>query len=168
MSSDITHQVLEKINREKPPIYFPKKPQIKKTPEELVGLGFRFWMAGYQTNDFEFWKKTWDHFNRTIGASAARSTVFELASWAQTVQSSALRDIEVCLTEQEQFGQDERMAITMVAAGQHNACPAMQACASALIGATEVENVIEASTDFGQKLLEKKLLLTDLKSPIDE
>ena len=79
-----------------------------------------------------------------------------------------MRDIEVCLTEQEQFGQDERMAITMVAAGQHNACPAMQACASALIGATEVENVIEASTDFGQKLLEKKLLLTDLKSPIDE
>ena len=103
MNADITHQVLEKINREKPPIYFSKKPQIKKTPEELVGLGFRFWMAGYQTNDFEFWKKTWDHFNRTIGASAARSTVFELASWAQTVQSSALREIEVCLTEQEQF-----------------------------------------------------------------
>lgn len=166
MSLDLTQQVLEKINREKPPIYFSKKPQIKKTPEELVGLGFRFWMAGYQKNDFEFWKKTWDHFNRTIGARAARSTVFELASWAQTVQSSALRDIEVCLTEQEQFGRDERMAITMVAAGQHNACPAIQACASALLGATEVENVIEASTDFGHKLLEKRLLLSDLKTEI--
>lgn len=163
MNAEVTHHVLEKINQEKTPIYFAKKPQIKKSPDELVGLGFRFWMAGYQNNDFEFWKKTWDHFNQTIGTSAARTTVSELASWAQTVQSSALRDIEVSLTEQEQFGRDERMAITMVAAGQHNACPALQACAGALLGAVEVENVVEASTNFGHQLLEKKLLLTDIK-----
>ena len=167
MINEVTHQVLDKIKEEKTPIYFAKKPLIKKSPEELVGLGFRFWMAGYQNNDFEFWKKTWDHFNQTIGTSAARTTVSELASWAQTVQSSAHRDIEVSLTEQEQFGRDERMAITMVAAGQHNACPALQACASALLGAAALDNVVEASTDFGHQLLEKKLLLTDIKKSDD-
>ena len=54
MINEVTHQVLDKIKEEKTPIYFAKKPLIKKSPEELVGLGFRFWMAGYQNNDFEF------------------------------------------------------------------------------------------------------------------
>lgn len=159
MNMETTFQVLDKIKQEKLSIYFTDKPKIKKTPEELVGLGFRFWIAGYQENDFEFWRKTWDHFNQNIGTIAARSAVSELAAWAETVQSSAERNIEVSLTDQEQFGRDERMAITMVAAAQQDACPALQACASALIGASKIENVVEASTDFGHHLLDKNLFL---------
>ncbi len=118
-------------------------------------------MTGYSTNDIEFWKRSWDYFARHLGVETARATITDLAFWVQTVHQSALRDIKVADWECDSFNQDERMAITMIAASQHNACPALAACAYALIGNDDVEPVVAASNDFAHHLLSCNLELRD-------
>ncbi len=161
MSLETTQHVLEKIQNENLSKLYVGPKLTSRSPEELVGLGFRFWMAGYQNNNIEFWKKTWDYFSHSMGAETARSTIAKLAFWAQTVQTSSTRTIEVSNFEHEQFSRDERIAITMIAASQHNACPALQACASTLIGTGETEPVVKSTNDFASQLLNHDLKLTN-------
>ena len=42
-------------------------------PERLVGLGFRYWLAGYRTGDISSWEKAWDTYSSAMGAAAAHA-----------------------------------------------------------------------------------------------
>lgn len=157
--SAITNEILEKINKENPALKNAGFTAPLKSPEQLVGLGFRFWMTGYRTRDIEFWKRSWDYFAGHLGVETARSTIADLAFWVQTVHQSADRDIEVAPWESDHFNSNERMAITMIAAGQQSACPALAACAYALIGGDDVEPVVTATNKFAHHLLSNDLTL---------
>ena len=130
-----------------------------KTPEQLVGLGFRYWMAGYQQNNFDYWTSSWDFFTKELGASTARSVVTELACWVQEIHRIADRKILISEKKAPEFCRDECMAISLIAACQNDICPALRACAQALIGDCEIETVVTASQGFAFKLSDHDIYL---------
>jgi hypothetical protein len=129
-------------------------------PERLVGVGFRCWLAGYQTSDIGCWEVAWHEFSRAVGSRAAKPLMTELACWVRAVQDSAERRIEVYPAQCRQFCRDECLAISMVAACQHCACPAFRACAVALLGSDEIDEAMEGAEEFALRLKEADQLLS--------
>lgn len=122
--------------------------------EWLVGVGFRCWLAGYDTGDIACWENGWNEYNRLLGTERAKRAVTELACWVRAVRASASRKIEYYPFGCAGFCADERMAISLIAASQHHRCPAMRACALALTGSDLVEPVIDAANAFADALQE--------------
>ena len=126
--------------------------EMVKGPEHLVGVGFRCWMAGYMTSAINCWEVGWNHYARVLGPQRAKAAVTELACWVRTVRSRAARDIEIYPADCAGFCPDECMAISLIAAAQQNACPAMRACAYALIGDSLVDEVVDTAEGFAHVL----------------
>jgi hypothetical protein len=120
--------------------------------EWLVGVGFRCWLAGYDTGDIACWENGWNEYNRVLGPSRAKRAVTELACWVRAVRSSASRKIKYYPFGCSGFCADECMAISLIAASQHHRCPAMRACALALTGSDLVDPVIDAANAFADAL----------------
>jgi hypothetical protein len=120
--------------------------------EWLVGVGFRCWLAGFDTGDIACWENCWNEYNRALGSSRAKRAVTELACWVRAVRSSASRKIEYYPFGCSGFCADECMAISLIAASQHHRCPAMRACALALTGSDLVDPVIDAANAFADVL----------------
>lgn len=128
--------------------------------ERLVGVGFRCWLAGYDTGDIACWEAGWNTYAKALGAERAKRAVTELACWVRAVRASASRQIEYCPVGCAGFCRDECMAISLIAASQHHRCPAMRACALALTGSSLVEPVIDAANAFADVLQEADQLLS--------
>ncbi len=128
--------------------------QVRCGAEWLVGVGFRCWLAGYDTGDISCWENGWNEYNRLLGPSRAKRAVTELACWVRAVRSSASRKIEYRAFSCAGFCPDECMAISLIAASQHHRCPAMRACALALTGSDLVDPVIDAANSFADALQE--------------
>lgn len=123
-----------------------------RTPERLVGIGFRCWLAGYETSDINCWETGWNFYARELGTRQAKSAITELACWVRTVRETACRKISYFPHGCTGFCPDECMAISMVAASQHSACPAMRACAFALLGCSDVDDVVDSAANFAAVL----------------
>jgi hypothetical protein len=133
----------------------PKAPTWKPTvagPDRLVGLGFRCWLAGYQTGDIECWELAWREYSEVLGLTAAKLALGELACWVRAVRNAARRPIHIYPASCRGFCHDESMAISLIAACQQNACPAARACAFALLGNTLVDEPLETGQAFGATL----------------
>lgn len=117
-------------------------------PELLVGYGFRGWIAGYQTGDVANWERVWRLYSTLMRPSSARVVVACLASWAKSVSAASRRRIEVSNLEDCRFCRDECLAISMIAASQHNTCPAMRACAYALIDSSMMDEVLHHADTY--------------------
>jgi hypothetical protein len=118
----------------------------------LVGVGFRCWLAGYDTGNIACWENGWNAYSRALGAKRAKSAVTELACWVRAVRAAASRKIEYCPVDCRGFCPDECMAISLIAASQHHRCPAMRACALALTGSDLVDPVIDTAKAFADVL----------------
>jgi hypothetical protein len=123
-------------------------PATLQKSETLVGLGFRCWLNGYQSGNIQSWESCWVHYCRELGSRRAREAMTDLSSWVHSVRSHALRDIELLPSGAPSFCRDERLAITLVAASQHHGCPALRACAVALLGSEKVEPVLRTAQHF--------------------
>ncbi|CFX25967.1 conserved protein of unknown function [Candidatus Filomicrobium marinum] len=119
-----------------------------RAPEQLVGFGFRGWIAGYQTGNIGCWERVWQVYSNALGPRAAKVVVGELSVWAKAVKAGARRKVEVGPIEACNFCRDECLAISMIAASQHRTCPAMRACAFALIESSLIEEVVHHSDSF--------------------
>jgi hypothetical protein len=128
--------------------------------EWLVGVGFRCWLAGYDTGDIACWETGWNEYARALGPSPAKRAVTELACWVRAIRASAARKIEYYPFGCAGFCPDECMAISLIAASQHHRCPAMRACAAALTGSALVDPVIDAANAFADVLQEADQLLS--------
>ena len=128
--------------------------------EWLVGVGFRCWLAGYDTGDIACWETGWNEYARALGPARAKRAVTELACWVKAVRASAARKIEYYPFGCIGFCADECMAISLIAASQHHRCPAMRACALALTGSDLVEPVIDAANAFADALQDADQLLS--------
>jgi hypothetical protein len=117
-------------------------------PERLVGLGFRYWLKGFRTGDISCWEKAWCAYSGALGATAARSAVTDLSCWVRAISRHAQRDLEVAAVDCERFCRDECIAIEMISACQHHACPAMRACAFALLGCSMIDEVVQGAESF--------------------
>jgi len=103
-------------------------------PERLVGLGFRYWLKGFRTGDISCWERAWCAYSNALGVTAAKGVVTDLSCWVSAINRHARRDLETAAVDCERFCRDECIAIEMISACQHAACPAMRACAFALLG----------------------------------
>jgi hypothetical protein len=123
-----------------------------KTPEKLVGVGFRCWMSGYRTGDVSSWEYAWNLYASELGPNAAKTAVAELGSWVRTINDCSGRSISTLPTDCPGFCRDECVAISMIAASQHKVCPALKACAFALIGCSQVETIMAETDRFALTL----------------
>jgi hypothetical protein len=123
-----------------------------RTPEQLVGVGFRCWLAGYETSDIDCWETGWNFYARELGTQRAKKAVTELACWVRLVRENACRKISYFPFGCTGFCPDECVAISMVAASQHSACPAMRACAFALLGSSEIDGVVDSADGLASVL----------------
>jgi hypothetical protein len=117
-------------------------------PEILVGYGFRGWIAGYQTGDVGCWEQVWRLYAKLLGSRRAELVVGNLAAWAKSVNAACRSPLRVRPLDACGFCRDECLAISMVAASQHDTCPAMRACAYALIDSSLVEDVLHHTESY--------------------
>ena len=75
------------------------------------------------------------------------------------VRVHSIRDIELLPPKCPSFCRDECLAVSLIAASQHDACPALQACAYALMGANEIEPVLKTARDFARTLESANIIL---------
>jgi hypothetical protein len=127
--------------------------------ERLVGLGFRYWLKGFRTGDISCWERAWCAYSSALGAAAARSAVTDLSCWVRAVNRHAQRDLEVAAIDCENFCRDECIAIEMISACQHHACPAMRACAFALLGCSMIDEVVQGAENFAATMRSADQLL---------
>jgi hypothetical protein len=116
--------------------------------ERLVGLGFRYWLTGFRTGDISCWERAWCAYSDAMGAATAKGAVTHLASWVGAINRHARRDLETAPVDCDRFCRDECIAIEMISACQHEACPAMRACAFALLGCSMIEEVVRGAENF--------------------
>jgi hypothetical protein len=129
-------------------------------PERLVGFGFRLWLNGFRTGDISNWEMAWSAYAGTIGAAAAKTAVGQLSCWVRAIDANAQRELRTAPNDCAEFCQDECVAIAMIAACQHHACPAMRACAFALLGCSMIEEVVEVADNFAQAMREARQILS--------
>jgi hypothetical protein len=129
-------------------------------PERLVGFGFRLWLNGFRTGDISNWEEAWSTYAGTIGAAAAKTAVGQLSCWVRAIDCYAQRKLITSANDCPRFCQDECVAIAMIAACQHHACPAMRACAFTLLGCSMIEEVVEGAESFARALRAANQLLS--------
>ena len=66
----------------------------------------------------------------------------------RAVNLHAQRALETPRSTASGFCRDECIAIAMIAACQHNACPAMRACAFSLLGCSMIDEVVQGAESF--------------------
>jgi hypothetical protein len=123
-------------------------------PDRLAGLGFRYWMTGYQTGDINCWEECWNLHAATLGNALARRVVSDLSCWVRCMASLAQRDIEVYPGPCRMFCRDECSAVMIVAALQQGSCPAIAACVRALLATDECEDVLNHGRIYARTLHE--------------
>ena len=129
-------------------------------PERLVGLGFRYWLDGYRTGDISRWEKVWCTYSSVMGAAVAKSAVGDLACWVRTINNHTQRDLRTSAVDCGQFCRDECVAISMIAACQHQVCPAMRACAFALLGCSMIDEVVQVAESFAETMRDADQMLS--------
>lgn len=116
--------------------------------ESLVGLGFRAWMAGYDTQDIACWETCWNTYSTELGTRGAKQAISDLSYWVRTVKEQTVRKIETYPSGCKGFCKDECLAVSVIASCQHPHCPALQICAAELIGTKETDRIIETAEAF--------------------
>ena len=137
-------------------------PEIAMTPERLVGIGFRGWYTGNTFQDTSCWESVWNIYARTLGSKSAKLAMGELSAWVRTVHNSRCRQIETLPPGCVGFCRDECVAVSVIAACQHDNCPALRACAFALLGSSEVDPMLEEATGFAHVLLDAEQRLSQV------
>lgn len=120
--------------------------------EQLVGYGFRCWLAGFQTGDIAAWEHAFNAFSESLGREQAKDVVMDLAKFVRAVQASARRAIEVGPASCPGFCRDECLAISIVAACQHGTRPALCAAAAALVGSEDIGDTLIGAQRFAAAL----------------
>jgi hypothetical protein len=120
--------------------------------DRLVALGFRHWMAGYQTGDIARWEECWILYEQSLGVSTAEDAVGDLSFWVRSITCATKREIEVFPGPCRGFCRDECMAASLIAAMQHGACPAFKACTAALLATDNCEAVLRHASVFAGTL----------------
>lgn len=130
------------------------------TPERLVGLGFRCAMTCLRPgcalaapNACALLKTSLE----THRLPADLNTGF--AAWALAVEATAERPIELHSLDHHTFSADEALAIALVATCQHAHCPALTACASALLGTRDIGRALAATQILAHTLFAANAVL---------
>jgi hypothetical protein len=125
---------------------------LPSQPELLVGYGFRGWITGCQTGNVACWEQVWRLYSNVLSPPRAKVVLGCLSSFAKSVNAASRNSIKVSEMNACQFNRDECLAISMVAASQHHTCPAMRACAFALIESNMLDEVLHHADTYALTL----------------
>jgi hypothetical protein len=98
------------------------------------------------------WSYAWQEIAGVTGPSQADRLVSVLGPFVESVDASAVRRIEVLPKACPGLCRDECLAVSIVAATQLGACPALKACVFALIESANVEPCIRSARTFSDAL----------------
>ena len=127
---------------------------------QLVGVGFRLWFLGQTRGDTSCLEKACQLYTCHLGDRCGQAALFELSKWVRSVTRHASREIDVLPETCPGFCQDECLAIAMIAASQHKTCPALRACAYALIDNAMVDAVVTEAESFAITMLAANQVLS--------
>ncbi len=123
-----------------------------RTPERLVGYGFRCWLTGFETGDVTAWEDAWNSYRASLGADAAKPLILQLSQFVRAVSANADRSIEVYPPRCSGFCRDECLAISIIAACQHGQRTALCTCAAALLGSNDIGDALICAQNFAAGL----------------
>ena len=112
------------------------------------GVGLRAARPG----NVNCWERVWRLYSNVLAPSSAKVVLGCLSSFAKSVNAASRNGIKVSAMDACQFSRDECLAISMVAASQHHTCPAMRACAFALIESNMMDEVLHHADTYALTL----------------
>lgn len=119
-----------------------------RAPERLVGVGFRCWLAGFTTGDIACWEEAWNTFSSRLGNDHAKALLLDLSQFVRAVSATSERNIHVQTPRCSGFCRDECLAISIIAACQHDARDSLRASCAALIGSDAIGDVLNGAQTF--------------------
>ncbi len=135
-------------------------PLPARAPERLVGVGFRCWFGGLSSGDIRCWEEAWNTFSSTLGPNQAKTLLLDLSKFVRAVKATADRTIEISPSGCRGFCRDECLAISIIAASQHDARPALTASAAALIGSDDIGDTINGAQSLAAGLARARQMLS--------
>ena len=119
---------------------------------QMVGRSFRCGMLARREASGLSWSYAWQEIAGVAGAAQADGLIAALGTFVDTVDGTATRRIEVLPKGCPGLCRDECLAVSIVAASQLGACPALKACVFALIDRGDVDGCIRAAAVFSGAL----------------
>lgn len=140
------------LNRSTPPVAGTPASNVislnARVPERLVGVGFRCWLTGFTTGDIACWEEAWNAFSTTLGNDRAKALLLDLSQFVRAVSATTERPINVQRPGCSGFCRDECLAISIIAACQHDARDALASSACALIGSDSIGDTLLCAQTF--------------------
>jgi hypothetical protein len=130
-----------------------------RPPERLVGVGFRCSLTCFTTGDSGCWQQARTTFSSTVGQDRAKALMMDLMQFVRAVSATSVRDIGVQPADWAGFCRDECLAISIIAACQHEAMDALRSSASALIGCDDIGDTLNGAQSFARGLKSAQQLL---------
>ncbi len=119
---------------------------------QMVGRSFRCGMLAQRENPAISWSYAWQEIAGVTGAGHADRIFVALGAFVNSVESAAARRIEVLPKGCPGLCRDECLVVSIIAASQLGACPALKACVFALIDSGNVEPCIQSAGLFSAAL----------------
>ncbi len=118
----------------------------------FVGTQFRLWLTGFRDGDVSLWERAFAASAGMFGVAAARDICRDVSHWVRILLDHSKRDLEVLQPDNPCFGRDECVAMALVAAHQHQACPALQVCALTLLACENRSDIGRSSLAVADRL----------------
>ena len=126
-------------------------PIVHGRTEKLVGTSFRYWLTGFHTGDLSYWQRAFDLSAGAFGTEGARVVCADFSSWVSLLSDRSRRPLRVLEPGAPHYGRDECVAMAVIASYQHQACPALQACALALLGCEPNRDLVALSSSVADR-----------------
>ncbi len=136
---------------------FGARPEMRVA--QMVGRSFRCGMLARQ-GDAVSWSFAWQELAGVAGPDRADGLIASLGLFVDSVDAAAARRVEVLPKGCPGLCRDECLAVSIIAASQLGACPALRACAFALIACSNVEPCIRSAGNFSAALREAGQILS--------
>lgn len=128
----------------------PARPDFRVA--QMVGRSFRCGILARREASGLSWSYAWQEIAGLAGPSHADGLVTALGAFVESVDRTAARRIQVLPKGCPGLCRDEYLAVSIIAASQLSACPAMKACVYALIDCANVESCMHTAGSFSAAL----------------
>jgi hypothetical protein len=122
-------------------------------PEWLVGLGFRCSLSCLRATANAPAGEACAVLSDALAKAGLPEAILDtFLSWGLAVECDAAKPVTVLPVASAGFCLDECLAVSLVAASQHPRCPALSACALALLGSSDGARTLAASAEVASVL----------------
>lgn len=146
-----------RMNFESPANHLASRPA-----EQLVLIGVRCWMAGYEHGDIQCWETAWRHYSGTLGTRSGRLLLSELQYWVRVLRDVSVRPLSFYPHCCRHVCADEWVGLSVLSAFQHHELDTARAGVHRLSGlnpGTAFDLLTDASSSFAAALSDADQIL---------